>query len=350
MEERALSSIIVVLMVVVVIELVAVAAIGVYYLRSGKSSTGGFADMDVSISPGSQSGATGAKLTYIVTVTNIGNVSDTYSLGVDWGNLSYKISPSILSIKAGDSENATLTVTVGAVSEVMELYATNEAGITEDIIFRTNVTGKELYALTTIVNGEGSVALNPAGEQYGPPIPRPRGVSTVGYLTGTVVTATATPSWGSEFDNWSGDASGTATSVTMTMNSDKKITANFRPENKKGTVLSITPSSFYGGCSTHVLTATLTDADGNPLAGKVIVWSATPSIPGYAPVGVETLISPIENVTNSLGQASIAYWAPVVDSETTVTIVAEFAGDELYEGSRGVSIGTIVPWSPPPPP
>ena len=117
---------------------------------------------------------------------------------------------------------------------------------------------------------------------------------------------------------------------------------------KKGTVLSITPSSFYGGSSTHVLTATLTDADGNPLAGKVIVWSATPIIPGYAPVGVETLISPIENVTNSLGQASIAYWAPVVNSETAVTIVAEFAGDELYEGSRGVSIGTIVPWSPPP--
>jgi hypothetical protein len=117
-----------------------------------------------------------------------------------------------------------------------------------------------------------------------------------------------------------------------------------------GTVLSITPSSFYGGCSTHVLTATLTDANGKPLAGKVIVWSATPSIPGYAPADVETLISPIENVTNSLGQASIAYWAPVVDSETTVTIAAEFAGDELYVSSRGVSIGTIVPGSPPPPP
>jgi hypothetical protein len=119
---------------------------------------------------------------------------------------------------------------------------------------------------------------------------------------------------------------------------------------KKGTVLSISPFSFYGGCSTHVLTATLTDANGKPLAGKVIVWSATPSIPGYAPADVEPLVSPIENVTNSLGQASIAYWAPVVDSETTVTIVAEFAGDELYVDSRGVSIGTIVPGSPPPPP
>jgi uncharacterized repeat protein (TIGR02543 family) len=228
-KERAVSSIIFVLTVVVVIELVVVAVIGVYYLRSGKSSTGGFADMDVSISPGSQSGAIGSKLTYIVTVTNIGDVSDSFSLGVDWGSLSYKISPSILSINAGDSENAALTVTVGTVSEVMEVYATNEAGISESIVFTANVTGKELYALTTIVNGKGSIALNPAGEQYGSPIPRLPGVITVGYLTGTVVTATATPSPGYEFDNWSGDASGTATIVTVTMNSDKNITANFKP-------------------------------------------------------------------------------------------------------------------------
>jgi len=248
-EERAVSSIIVVLTVVVVIELVAVAAISVYYLRSGKSSTGGFADMDVSISPGSQSGATGTRLTYIITVTNIGDVSDSFSLGVDWGSLSYKISPSILSINAGDSENATLTVTVGTVSQVMDLYATNEAGISESIIFTTNVTGKELYALTTIVNPSfgGSVALDPAGEQYGPLIPRLPGVITVGYLTGTVVTATATPSSGYEFDNWSGDASGTTTSMTVTMNSDKKITANFIPENKIAftvTVVDMAPIAF----------------------------------------------------------------------------------------------------------
>jgi hypothetical protein len=234
-EEKAVSSIIVVL-TVVVIGLAAVAAIGVHYLRSGKSSTGGFADMDVSISPGSRSGATGAKLAYIVTVTNTGNVSDTFTLGVYWGDLPYKISPSILSIKAGDSKNATLTVTVGAVSEVMGLYARDENGITESILFRTNVTGKELYALTTIVNSPfgGSVSLDPAGEEYGPPILRPPGADTVGYLSGTVVTATAIPFSGYEFDNWSGDAYGTATSVTVTMNSDKSITANFRPiENPK---------------------------------------------------------------------------------------------------------------------
>jgi plastocyanin len=104
---------------------------------------------------------------------------------------------------------------------------------TDKRTFTANVTGKELYSLTTITAGEGSVALDPAGEQYGPLRSTrlfPGGPSAVGYISGTVVTATATPSWGYELDNWSGDASGTSTSVTVTMNSDKSITANFREE------------------------------------------------------------------------------------------------------------------------
>lgn len=109
---------------------------------------------------------------------------------------------------------------------------------------------------------------------------------------------------------------------------------------KKGTVLSITPSSFTAGDSIHTLTATLTDADGNPLAGKAIVWSVT----------LGTLSPPTEKMTNSLGQVTITYSPPLVDVETPMRIIAEFAGDELYEGSRRISEGTIVPGIPPPPP
>jgi plastocyanin len=263
-----------VLIAIVAIITVAAALVG-YYLGSGKGGAGSyFGDFLVSISPGSQSGARGAKLTYIVTVTNTGNVSNSYSLGVDWGSLSYKISPSILSIKAGDSENATLTVTVGAVSEVMRVYATNKAGISGDIMFTANVTGKELYSLTTVANfGEGSVALEPAGEQYGPPRPSrlpPSDTYTLGYISGTVVTATATPTtWGYEFDNWSDDASGTATSVRIIMNSDKSITANFREEENMVSIVDFVfqPSSTTvnvgttvtwknNGSVTHTITST----------------------------------------------------------------------------------------------
>jgi len=129
------------------------------------------------------------------------------------------------------------------------------------------------------------------------------------------------------------------------------ITRTSSKPTKKGTVLTITPSSFYGGHTTHVFTAKLMDADGNPLAGKTIVWSASPRIlSSWVPDGVETLLSPVETVTDSMGQASITYWAPTVDFEIPQWIIAEFAGDEFYEGSRGISEGTIVPGSMPPPP
>lgn len=68
--------------------------------------------------------------------------------------------------------------------------------------------------LVTFVNpsGSGYVGLSPSGGTYD---------------LGTEVTVTAFPASGYEFNHWSGDASGTSTSVTVTMNSDKSVTAHF---------------------------------------------------------------------------------------------------------------------------
>ena len=71
------------------------------------------------------------------------------------------------------------------------------------------------YTLATSVNpsGSGYITLNPSGGTY---------------TVGTQVTITAHPHSGYEFDYWSGDASGTSTSVTITIiNSNKSITAHF---------------------------------------------------------------------------------------------------------------------------
>ena len=68
------------------------------------------------------------------------------------------------------------------------------------------------YSLNLSTIGEGSVVLDPPG-----------GI----YDAGTVVTLTATPNSGYQFDGWSGDLSGTTNPATITMDTDKSITTNF---------------------------------------------------------------------------------------------------------------------------
>ena len=67
------------------------------------------------------------------------------------------------------------------------------------------------YTLSVIADN-GTVAINPDQDTY---------------QEGTVVTLTATPDEGYEFTGWSGDLSGTDNPVTITMDSDKEITALF---------------------------------------------------------------------------------------------------------------------------
>jgi pectate lyase len=51
------------------------------------------------------------------------------------------------------------------------------------------------------------------------------------YDTGTVVTVTAIAATGYTFTGWSGDASDTSAAVTVTMNGNKSLTANFQSQN-----------------------------------------------------------------------------------------------------------------------
>jgi uncharacterized repeat protein (TIGR02543 family) len=79
-------------------------------------------------------------------------------------------------------------------------------------IYATYTPGPIEYILTTNTVGSGSITANPEGPLY---------------LQGTVVTLTATPDLGWEFDYWSGDLSGTVNPTTITMNSNKNVTATF---------------------------------------------------------------------------------------------------------------------------
>jgi gingipain R len=82
-------------------------------------------------------------------------------------------------------------------------------------------TAPPQYTLTTNVVGNGSIGLNPAGGTYD---------------AGTVVTLTATPDSGWQFDGWSGDLTGSTNPTTITMNSNKTVTATFSEVGPTGTV------------------------------------------------------------------------------------------------------------------
>lgn len=169
-------------------------------------------------------------------------------------------------------------------------------------------------------------------------------------LTGKVITLSATSGSLSSL-SMTTDSQGQVVTIytapTVTTQSLATITASFagdtqyQPSNgasygvigKATVTLMIEPSTFTlepGGSTT--LTAMLI-SNGAPLAGKTVVWNAS--------VGS---VTPLNTVTNSMGQASITYSGP--GFETVDTITASFVGDSLYWPSTGTSQATIVYTSP----
>ncbi|HEX6430568.1 MAG TPA: T9SS type A sorting domain-containing protein, partial [Niastella sp.] len=118
------------------------------------------------------------------------------------------------------------------------------------------------YSLTTNVSpsGGGSVSRSP---------------NATTYASGTVVTLTATPASGYTFTGWSGGASGTNTSTTVTMNANTSVTANFTNSTGTSYTLTTTVSPTAGGTITRSPNAT------TYTAGTVVTLTATPAS-GYS--------------------------------------------------------------------
>ena len=74
------------------------------------------------------------------------------------------------------------------------------------------------------------------------------------YDSGTEVTLSATPSSGYEFDYWSGDASGTDSSIRVVMDSDKLVTASFVRTGPDGRVIGIIGGAVGSGLMAFFVT------------------------------------------------------------------------------------------------
>src|SRR4030042_1462570 len=88
------------------------------------------------------------------------------------------------------------------------------------------------------------------------------------YPAGTVVNVTANPSQGWQFDNWSGDCTGTANPTSVTMDANKACTANF---SQIMYTLTTAANPAQGGS---------VSGGGTYPAGTVVIFTATPS-PGF---------------------------------------------------------------------
>lgn len=90
----------------------------------------------------------------------------------------------------------------------------------------------DTYTLTTTVSPSGAGSVSPSGGEYEP---------------GDQITLTANPASGYTFDYWSGDVLRTSSTVTITMDWDKSVTANFK-------TTTISPSVSPSDCTCYSYT------------------------------------------------------------------------------------------------
>jgi hypothetical protein len=107
------------------------------------------------------------------------------------------------------------------------------------------------YTLTLTVGDGGAVTANPTNSP---------GLTTGQYLAGTVVELTANPNNGYQFTSWTGSLTGNSNPVSLTMDSNKSIQANFSviPSNTPTKTNTRTATPTYTKTPTRTATRTKT--------------------------------------------------------------------------------------------
>jgi uncharacterized repeat protein (TIGR02543 family) len=178
------------------------------------------------------------------------------------------------------------------------------------------------YTLTTTaVNG--TVALSPAGGSY---------------AFGTVVTLTATPAAGYAFSSWSGSVTGTTSPMTVTIDGNKSVTANFSAIPK----YALTTSAVNG-------TVTLSPAGGPYTSGTVVTLTANPAT-GYVfsswSGDITSTINP-ESVIMNANKAVTANFTlkPTLVKQTVSSASASSIESSATAASAAIDNNTTTRWA-----
>ena len=200
----------------------------------------------------------GSSLQRTLTISNTGNST------LNVSGLSYA---SCLSgnwsgaIAEGSSHNVTITFSPLLQSSYSGNITVNSDKTAGTSTISFSGTGTARYTLMTPVNpsGSGSVSANPTPGTDGK------------YAAGTVVTLTASENTGYDFAYWSGDASGSVSTKTVTMNGNLSVTANFIVEPQRYTLTTPVNPSGSGSVSANPTPGT----DGKYAAGTIVTLTAS---------------------------------------------------------------------------
>jgi uncharacterized repeat protein (TIGR02543 family) len=157
-----------------------------------------------------------------------GTVSPSGDTTVDYG-----VATSISATPATGYAFVNWMVTSGTATIVNPSSASTTVTLTSENATVTATFAIKTYTLTTSATN-GSITKNP---------------DATSYDSNTVVSLTATPATGFEFTGWSGDASGTTNSLSVIMDGDKNITADFIAINYTVTFVAGTGGSITGTLS-----------------------------------------------------------------------------------------------------
>jgi uncharacterized repeat protein (TIGR01451 family) len=158
--------------------------------------------------------------TFTLTVTRAGSGSGTVTstpVGIDCGSTcTYTFTAgTVVTLVATPDASSTFAGWSGAAT------GTGTATITMDGNKTVAATFSKIqYTLNINRTGQGTVTSDIGGIYCG-------SVCSATYDAGTVVTLTATPDIDYQFDGWSGDASGSSSSVVITMDGNKTVGATF---------------------------------------------------------------------------------------------------------------------------
>lgn len=213
---------------------------------------------------------------------------------------------------SGDASGATPTITITMDSN--KSLTANFRPVTQT------------YDLTIDITPSGAGSVSPSGGEY------PSGVQVI---------LTANPASGYTFDHWSGDTSGATSSITITIDSDKSLTANFKVTTiTYALAIEISPSgagsvTITGGEYESGVQATLT---ASPATGYQFVnWTGD--------VGTIADVSDASTTITMNGDYSItANFCQIPLTYYTLTIAIAGSGSTSPAvGQRSYAAGSVVP-------